>query len=162
VGATSQREPKQLKRSDQTIVNPRNVPIISTAGLAGGVPDISPLSRLAGHGMGKNRDVPQRFASPQQDKQKVGSIRNVRLRPLPIIRNPNIRLGAQAHQQRTRSGRSTKVNRLRLPRVSAHGIYDTNDPQSYVAPVRRRWAASQADELWYQWRMVEAEKRRRT
>ncbi len=58
------REPKRLKRSGQTIVYPQRVPIISTPGSAkGGVPDISPLSRLAGHGMGEDRDVTQRFAT---------------------------------------------------------------------------------------------------
>ncbi len=63
VGATSQQQPKRLKRSGHTIVYPQRVPIISTAGSAkGGVPYIFPLSSLAGHYMGENRDVPQQFS----------------------------------------------------------------------------------------------------
>ncbi len=62
VGAASQRERKRLKRSDHTIVYPRRVPLTSTGLAKGRVPDISPLSRLAGYGMGENRDIPQRFA----------------------------------------------------------------------------------------------------
>ncbi len=82
VGAIPQWEPKQLKRSIQTIVYPRRVPHISAAGSAkSGVPDISPQSCLAGHGMGENRDVSKLFASlraPQRDKLQVRLIRNVR------------------------------------------------------------------------------------
>ena len=85
-GAIPQRAPKRLKRSSQTTVHPQQVPLISNACSAkSGVPDISPPSCLAGHGMGekmaghgmsgRRRDVPQRFASlrePQRGKRQVG------------------------------------------------------------------------------------------
>ena len=45
--------------------------------------------------------------------------------------------------------------------MSANGIYDTNDPLSYVSPVRREWAASQVDELWDRWRAVEVKSQKR-
>ena len=111
--------------------------------------------------MGGSRGAPQRSASPRVSQQsKAGSIKNVR--PPPIIHYPNSRLGTKTHQQCCRGGKSRKGNRFRLPRVSVNGIYDTNDPQSYVSPVRRRWAVSQVDELWDRWRAVEVKKRRRT
>ncbi len=37
-----------------------------------------------------------------------------------------------------------------------HGIYDTNDPQSYVFPVHQQLAASQVHELWDLQQMAEA------
>ncbi len=82
--------------------------------------------------------------------------------PPPLTSSQNHRLGTQAHRQCPRNGRSRQGNRLRLPRVGAHGIYDTNDPQSYISPVRQRRTASQVDELWDRWRVVEAKKRRGT
>ena len=129
----------------------------------GGVTDIPPLPCPAGNSVGGYRGAPPRSASPrmsQQYRRRAGSITYVR--PPPIIYFSNNRLGTKEHQQCNRGGRSCKENRLRLPRVSANGIYDTNDPQSHVSPVRRRRAASQVDELWDRWRAVEVKKRRRT
>ena len=90
----------------------------------------------------------------------AGSIKNVR--PPLLMHPPSHRVRVAAHQQCNRNRRSRKGGRLRLSRVSANGIYDTNYPQSYVSPVRRQWAASQVDELWDRWRVVEVKKRRRT
>ncbi len=50
---------------------------------------------------------------------------------VPDISSPscqNNRLGTEVHRQCPRSWRSRQGNRLRLPLVSAHGMYDTNDP----------------------------------
>ena len=90
----------------------------------------------------------------------AGSIKNVR--PPPLIRHPIHGVRATARQQCNRDRRSRKGGRLRSSRVSANGIYDTNDPQSYIPPVRRQRTASQVDELWDRWRVVEVKKRRRT
>jgi hypothetical protein len=107
------------------------------------VSEISPPSCLAGQGMGENlaghgmgerrQDVQQRFAllTAAHLERQVGS---TNVRP-PLTSSQNHRLGTQAHWQCPRHGRSRQGNRLRLPRVGAHGIYDTNDPQPYISPV---------------------------
>ena len=119
------------------------------------------LPCLTGSSMGGSRGAPQLSASPRASQQSAaGSIKNVR--PPPLMHYPIHRLRATAHQKCNRDRRSRKGDRLRLSRVSANGIYDTNDPQSYVSQVRRQWAASQVDELWDRWRAVEVKKRRRT
>ena len=126
----------------------------------GGVTN-STLPCLAGSSRGGSRGAPQLSASPRASQQSAaGSIKNVR--PPSLMQYPINRMRATAHQQCNRGRRSRKGDRLRLSRVSANGIYDTNDPQSYVSPVRRQWAASQVDELWDRWRAVEVKKRRRT
>jgi hypothetical protein len=122
----------------------RRVPLtsVATGSAKSRASDISPPSclaaqgmgeNLAGHGMGERReDVPQRFASltAAHWERKVGS---TNVRPPPLTSSQNHRLGTQAHRQCPRHGRSRQGNRLRLPRVGAHGIYDTNDPQSYFS-----------------------------
>ena len=126
----------------------------------GGVTN-STLPCLAGSSMGGSRGVSQLSVSPRASQQSAaGSIKNVR--PPLLMHYPSHRLRAVAHQLCNRNRRSRKGGRLRLSRVSANGIYDTNDPQSYVSPFRRQWAASQVDELWDRWRAVEVKKRRRT
>ncbi len=117
---------------------------------------------LAAHGMGeRQQDIPQRFASLTAD-QRERQVGSTNVRPPPVTSSQNHRLGTQAHRQCPRHGKSRQGNGLRLPWVGANGIYDSNDPQSYISPVRRRRTASQIDELWDQWRIVEVKKRRRT
>ncbi len=150
------------------------VPLTYVAGLAKSrVSDISSPSyldgqgmdeNLAGHGMVERRqDGPQRFAS-RTAAHRVRQVGSTNVRPPPLASSLHHRLGTQAQWQCHRHGRSRQGNRLRLPRVGAHGIYDTNDPQSYISPVCRRLTASQVDEfkLWDRWRMVEGKKRWRT
>ena len=121
----------------------------------------STLPCLAGNSMGESRGASQLSASPRALQQSAaGSIKNVR--PPPLIRHPIHGVRATARQQCNRDRRSRKGGRLRSSRVSANGIYDTNDPQSYIPPVRRQRTASQVDELWDRWRVVEVKKRRRT
>ncbi len=139
----------------QTTVYQRRVPLTSAAGSAKSrVSDISPPSCLAGQGMGENlaghgmgerwQDAPQRFASltAAQRELQVGSSN---VQPPPLTSSQNYRLGTQAQRQCPRHGRSRQGNRLTLPRVGAYGIYDTNDPQSYISPVCRRRTATQED-----------------
>jgi hypothetical protein len=122
-GAIPQRAPKRLKRSSQTTAYQLRVLLISAAGSAQSrVPDISPPSCLAGHGMGeilaghgmgeRQQDVPQRFASLRSAHWgwHAWSIRNVR--PPPLMSSQNHRLGTQAHWQCPRNGRSSQANRL--------------------------------------------------
>ena len=148
------------------------MPLTSVAGSAkSGVSDISPPScrtgqgmggNLAGHGMGERRqDVQQRFASITA-AHRVLQVGSTNVRPPPLASSQHHRLGTQAQWQCPRHGRSRQGNRLKLPRVGAYGTYDTNDPQSYISPVRRRRTVSHVDELWDRWRMVEGKKRRRT
>ena len=126
----------------------------------GGVTN-STLPCLAGNSMGESRGAPQLSASPRAPQQSAaGPIKNIRSPPL--IHHPIRGVRATVRQQCNRDRRSRNGGRLRPSRVSANGIYDTNDPQSYVAPVRRQRAASQVDELWDRWRAVEVKKRRRT
>ncbi len=152
-GTISQRGSKRLKGHDPTSLSPSCGWRNSQADpVLGGVTN-STLPCLAGSSMGGSRGVPQLSVSPRASQQSAaGSIKNVR--PPPLMHYPIHRLQATAHQQCNRNRRSRKGDRLRLPRVSANGIYNTNDPQSYVSPVRRQWAASQVDELWDQWRAV--------
>ena len=148
------------------------MPLTSVAGSAKSrVSYISPPSclagqgmggNLAGHGMGERRqDVPQRFALITA-AHRVRQVGSTNVRPPPLASSQHHRLGTQAQWQCPRHWRSRQGNRLRLPRVGAHGIYDTNDPQSYISPACGLWTASQVDELWDLWRMVEGKKRRRT
>ena len=125
----------------------------------GGVTN-STLPCLAGNSMGESRGAPL-SASPRAPQQSAaGSIKNVR--PPPLIHHPIHGVRATARQQCNRDRRSRGGGRLRPSRVSANGIYDTNDPQSHISPVRRQRTASQVDELWDRWRAVEVKKRRRT
>ena len=125
----------------------------------------STLPCLAGNSMGESREAPQLAASPRASQQSqsqsaAGSIKNVR--PPPLVHHPIHGSRATVHQQCHRDRRSRGGGRLRPSRMSANGIYDTNDPRSYISPARRQRTASQVDELWDRWRAVEVKKRRRT
>jgi hypothetical protein len=160
-GTISQRGSKRRKGHDPMCLPPSGGLCTSQAGPVLGDVTNSTLPCLAGNSMGESREAPQLSASPRASQQSsAGSIKNVR--PPPLMHPLTHGSRATAHQQCNRDRRSRRGGRLRSSRVSANGIYDTNDPQSYISPGRRQRTASQVDELWDRWRAVEVKKRRRT
>jgi ribonuclease HI len=164
-GTISQRGSKRRKGHDPLCLPPSGGLCTSQAGPVLGDVTNSTLPCLAGNSMGESREAPQLAASPRASQQSqsqsaAGSIKNVR--PPPLVHHPIHGSRATVHQQCHRDRRSRGGGRLRPSRMSANGIYDTNDPRSYISPARRQRTASQVDELWDRWRAVEVKKRRRT
>ena len=164
-GTISQRGSKRRKGHDPMCLPPSGGLCTSQAGPVLGDVTNSTLPCLAGNSMGESREAPQLAASPRASQQSrsqsaAGSIKNVR--PPPLVHHPIHGSRATVHQQCHRDRRSRGGGRLRPSRMSANGIYDTNDPRSYISPARRQRTASQVDELWDRWRAVEVKKRRRT